>query len=71
MPEFYRVCPECGQRLESEDGEHFFCDNCMVTYTDDEVPIKEERYEDDVPVGCRACGGPYPYCKSSCNIFDD
>ena len=20
---------------------------------------------------CRACGGPYPYCKTSCKLFDD
>ena len=19
--------------------------------------------------GCRACGGPYPYCKASCKMF--
>ena len=24
-----------------------------------------------VPSGCAACGGPYPYCKTSCPIFDD
>lgn len=23
------------------------------------------------PAGCRACGGPYPYCKASCKMFDD
>lgn len=23
------------------------------------------------PAGCRACGGPYPYCKPSCRMFDD
>lgn len=23
------------------------------------------------PAGCRACGGPYPYCKTSCKLFDD
>lgn len=24
-----------------------------------------------IPVGCAACGGPYPYCKTSCPMFDD
>lgn len=24
-----------------------------------------------IPVGCRACGGPYPSCKDSCPAFDD
>lgn len=23
------------------------------------------------PAGCRACRGPYPYCKASCKMFDD
>lgn len=25
---------------------------------------------DDIPVGCRACGGDYPHCKYSCPLFD-
>lgn len=29
-------------------------------------------FRDDMPpAGCRACGGPYPYCKASCKMFDD
>lgn len=32
----------------------------------------EDEYDDGLPpVGCRACGGPYPDCKDSCPIFDD
>ena len=32
----------------------------------------EEDYDDGLPpVGCRACGGPYPDCKDSCPIFDN
>lgn len=34
-----------------------------------------ERYSEHhylrIPAGCRACGGPYPNCKSSCPLFDD
>ena len=26
---------------------------------------------DDIPEGCRACGGPYPDCMDSCPLFDD
>ena len=26
---------------------------------------------DGVPVGCAACGGPYPHCTTSCPMFDD
>ena len=29
-------------------------------------------FRDDMPLaGCKACGGPYPYCKASCKMFDD
>lgn len=29
-------------------------------------------FRDDMPpAGCRACGGPYPYCRASCKMFDD
>lgn len=28
-------------------------------------------YNGYVPVGCRACGGNYPYCKDGCPLFDD
>lgn len=24
-----------------------------------------------IPIGCSACGGPYPDCKTSCKLFDD
>ena len=24
-----------------------------------------------IPSGCKACGGPYPHCKTSCPLFDD
>lgn len=27
--------------------------------------------DDMPPAGCKACGGPYPYCKVSCKMFDD
>jgi len=27
--------------------------------------------DEEVPVGCLACGGPYPDCKSSCKLFDE
>ncbi len=24
-----------------------------------------------IPVGCEACGGPYPLCCDGCPLFDD
>ena len=37
------------------------------------VPIDlfDDTDEDDIPEGCVACGGPYPYCCDSCPLFDD
>lgn len=34
-----------------------------------EPPHRE--YRGYVPSGCRGCGGPYPDCRDSCNLFDD
>lgn len=37
-----------------------------------ECPKCAAEYEDDdIPEGCIACGGPYPECMTSCNMFDD
>ena len=33
--------------------------------------VNDEVYKGYVPVGCRACGGPYPKCRTSCNLYDD
>lgn len=30
-----------------------------------------DRHPERIPSGCRACGGPYPECKASCNLYDD
>lgn len=40
---------------------------------DDEFEEEDEYEEDelDVPEGCRACGGDYPNCTTSCPLFDD
>lgn len=32
---------------------------------------KAKKCYEHIPAGCRACGGPYPNCKSSCPMFDD
>ena len=26
---------------------------------------------DEIPEGCKACGGPWPDCETSCSLFDD
>lgn len=45
-------------------------------YEDDEevewTSSVHKSYGGDIPpAGCRACGGPYPHCKTSCKLFDD
>lgn len=50
-------------------------------WKEDFVPRKEDlgtkaqqyynRHPEKIPVGCRTCGGPYPECRSSCNLFDE
>lgn len=37
--------------------------------TDDEEYY--DRHPEDVPDGCRECGGPYPNCCDSCPLYDD
>ena len=43
-----------------------------IEEVEDDTDEYEDIYDPDyVPVGCRACGGPYPNCKWSCNLFDE
>nr|DAQ19124.1 MAG TPA: DNA-directed RNA polymerase II subunit [Caudoviricetes sp.] len=75
------ICNQCGalmDRMEDPKGgcDIFTCPACKWTidemeyeYEDDE--LLEVNEEDTLPPGCRACGGPYPQCKTSCKLFDD
>ena len=38
---------------------------------EEEYYDQEEFDYDDIPFGCRACGGDYPNCTTSCPLFDD
>lgn len=45
-------------------------------YTDWLEEINDEDYEfddesEDIPAGCRACGGDYPNCTDSCPMYDN
>ena len=59
------ACPSCGWEVDEMDYE----------YEDSEEEWTEgtlESYRGNVPPkGCRACGGPYPHCKTSCKLFDN
>lgn len=61
----YTICPECGDNMHYDaKWDVMVCDSCgyMSICSSGEIAI---------PEGCRACGGPYPNCMTSCNIFDD
>ncbi len=57
-------CSKCGAEAWLEDGELEFGDE------PDNEPDYEELY-DEKPDCCLTCGGNYPDCMDSCDIFDD
>lgn len=64
-------CPCCEEPLYDRDGTAV-CIGCG--YEDRNYIYHEENHrkpkQEKVPVGCNACGGPFPMCKDSCNLFD-
>lgn len=70
----YFVCPDCDEFMELKEDD-LFCPVCgyIVKREDYDYDYEEYFNEDSVetPIGCAACGGPYPYCKTSCKLFDD
>lgn len=81
------ICNECGALMDTvEDPESprypdYVCPNCGWKVGCNEYVYKPEgEWTDETtamyggnvpPAGCRACGGPYPACMSSCKLFDD
>lgn len=61
-------CPACGWQIEEEDYVYDDGDPEPREWTDQ---MKQAFGEDVPPAGCLACGGPYPYCKTSCKLFDE
>lgn len=66
------VCSGCGTS--------FYLDDWDFEYEqwEEQQEIESGFYDDeedddelDEPECCRACGGPWPDCESSCKIFDD
>ena len=68
-----KFCKFCNRPVEMTNV-GWVCDHCQYILDDDEVldePEGEIEGLDDIPECCRACGGPYPSCQTSCSIFDD
>ena len=60
----------------------FKCFHCGYTIEEDIVDsvldqdseyddIYDDPDESEIPECCKACGGPWPKCQTSCKIFDD
>ena len=69
-------CGHCGHDLEEIGMNIYECPNCGYSFNDEteevlSTSIYSEADEDDIPEGCKACGGPYPDCTTSCSLFDD
>ena len=60
------ACPSCG--WEVDEMEYEYEDDEEVEWTSS---VHKSFGGDIPPAGCRACGGPYPHCKTSCKLFDD
>jgi len=60
------ICDECGNEIPYEMyGQEDGNEDEIMGYS---LGIDAEE---EVPFGCSACGGPYPYCTTSCILFDD
>ena len=57
------ICDKCGDWVEIEDYDTIYVDYAEMSFSSEE-PL-------NIPEGCRACGGAYPSCKSSCSLFDE
>lgn len=49
-----------------------YCAHLDWLSENDEDYVDESEHGDDyIPPGCRACGGDYPRCMTSCSLFDN
>lgn len=83
----YAICNKCGAVMDRMEDPNGGCDIYACPSCGWEVDEMEYEYEDEEkewtssvhmsyrgsipPAGCRACGGPYPHCKTSCKLFDN
>lgn len=62
------IRPEGMELVEYLNDGYAICNKCGAVMDRREDP---NGGGDIPPAGCRACGGPYPHCKTSCKLFDD
>ena len=60
------TCSVCNNEVSISEAASmygtYFCQDCWEE--------ESRNDESDMPFGCRACGGPYPDCTTSCKMFD-
>ena len=64
------ICPACGWEIDEVDYEYEEEDEFEWVVDDRGKDILIPKM-DMPPAGCRACGGPYPHCKSNCREYND
>ena len=73
------VCSECGGLMKKADDTVLVCTKCGYSVDIEDYGVEDDYIDyyssqDEIlgePECCRACGGPYPSCMTSCKIFDD
>lgn len=73
-PDYLSDCPDCpicgGTMGYSYNRSEFKCFNCGCIMDENDL-VFDDFIEDDIPWGCKTCGGPYPLCTTSCKMFDE
>lgn len=74
VPDYTGYCPDC-PKCGATMGYNFYisefkCPDCGYTMDEYDWDRDEEEDPDRKPYGCRACGGPWPDCKTSCNLYN-
>lgn len=69
-------CPECGEEMwpknvkTAKDVDQYKCTFCGFKADGNDVDWGD-YFNGEKPPCCVACGGPWPSCETSCEIFDD
>lgn len=71
IQEGYFICDKCGSIMNLNDNDQLYCSCGYTVSRDDYDEYYDDEDDDEPPFGCRACGGPYPQCKTSCKMFDE
>lgn len=57
------ICPVCGARVRERTAYN--------QLNRENTDFTNDMNSDEMPEGCKACGGPWPSCQISCKAFDN